>query len=245
MKVIPLLVFMFLIASMVARAQMGFFGGGANLSLAKSDALDFIVQRYNETRTDCNIFCLSGQMEDFRNISGMCFGLGWVTGGGMAFDFTWSGRNDVVHAEGTPPGFSEQQRDVKLRANSFDLGIGYTSPEGTVRPGILVSTDLGAVKTFTRAGDKTNISSVEYENTMDDLSLGFTLSGNLYFVFGDGGIGFMLRPYYQFAVFDTDFYDLNAAINSATYINDDLESQIGRLSNYGLKIMLIAGGWSG
>ncbi|HYV91300.1 MAG TPA: hypothetical protein VE978_05940 [Chitinophagales bacterium] len=233
-----------LLTGLDVSGQLFYFGAGSNLSFTKPKPLDFIIQRYNETRTDCSVLCLSDEIENFRNISGVSVLCGYVGDGGLLLEAGWAGRNDIVTAQGTPAGDVLQQRDLKLRANTLTLGLGYIAGnEANVRPGINFSMDFGSLKTFSRAGEASGIKDKKYDEITKNVNLAFSIAGNLFFLFGRTGyVGLLLKPYYQLAVFDIDFSDLNAAINPATFVDDDLDSQKGKVSTYGITIAIILAG---
>lgn len=237
MKVIGLTTCLLLL-SLLSFAQLLYLSAGSNLSFTNCAPLDFVVQRYNDTRT-----YLSDPMDEFDNISGVGITAGMLTEDGLLFEMRWAGRNQVVSAQGIPAGETLQERDLKLRANSYGIGIGYAMPKGNFRPGLDASIDFGAVKTYTRTGQASEVSGTGYDEITNEINIGATMAGNIFILFNkDQTWGILLKPYYQYYFSKNDFSELNAAINPNTAIDDDPEAQVGKLNNYGVMMLLVLGG---
>jgi hypothetical protein len=81
MKTIVLSIFLSF-ASFIPPTQSLYLGAGSNLSCTKCDPFDFVIQRYNETRT-----YQSDEMENFRNISIVSVNAGMAAEEGLMRSF--------------------------------------------------------------------------------------------------------------------------------------------------------------
>lgn len=232
------LLFLFISTSTLFSQNFRLVGGlGANFSRASLDGLNFVLNRYNETRQG-----RSGQatvtrpMQDIKSLSGVTLQLGFnaefESGLIIATGLTRVGRRGSTYAEVTDINNRAGRRDVRYTANSYNIELG-TGFSLFGRGYFLIggSTDFFNAKNYTRLNDN------DYEEVMSDLSLGFSLFTDLS-IFLSKNIAIGVKPYYQLGLLKNDFTPLNRAINSSTYTNDDFEDVWSSPSNVGVQFML-------
>ncbi len=235
MKKILLLVLLPSIIATTAYSQILYFGGGGNFSFVNNGSLDFVIGRYNDTRSFLDI-----RMKDFNYLRGAIINVGGVTENGFTFEMSWTGRHWKRFAEGVDVTNTLVHRDVKLRNNSLSLGMGYTRvKESVFCPGLLALFDFGSFKAFTRVGPADQVGDTDYDRVMKGLQLGMTFMLNLMIAGKDKPIGFAIRPYYQVHLFALDFQKLNEAINSNTAADDLGEDLTKGLHNFGIQAVFL------
>jgi len=211
-----------------------YLGGGMNFSFINIESLNFVVDRYNETRTDCSVFCLTETMNSIDNFLGGAASIGYVTRSGFTYEFTWAGRNRKTSATGVFYTGNAATRDVKIRDNSYNLGFGYTGfLEQVIRFGFLVSYDFGSFREFTR------VSQDDFELVQKTLQLGMTFTLNLMVTGKKSAVGCAVRPYYQVGMFDVNFQELNMAINPTTAAADEDHNLKEKNHHPGIQVMVM------
>lgn len=225
---------LFLGISVSANSQW-YIGAGFNLGFPKIDSLNYIIDRYNETRT-----WLDNELDQIKYTKGLVISTGGVVEG-MLFDINWVGRNKTVIAEGIQPINSQPaQRELKFKMNTITFGYGMTI--GSPNIGLGLTTDIGIIKVLTRVSDPATIKDLEFEQILNQWSVGSTIYLQLILAdMSNAGIGIILRPYYQFPWFLTDFVDVNNAINPATSWNDPWQIN-SRASSFGVQLIAILHG---
>ena len=152
---------------------------------------------------------------------------------------SWVGRHQTVSARGVAPANGQEaQRDVKVRSNSFNIGLGGCGTSSFGQFGAGVSMDFGSFKVMTRVAFPDEISATEYDKIVNELEIYSSLFlhimvGNM----GNTGIGVILRPYVQLPWFLVDVAPVNDAINSYTSSNDPWQIQT-RAVVFGGQILL-------
>jgi len=219
----------------IAEAQTYYIGGGENFSFINIESLDFVVNRYNETRS-----YLSQPMDDFNYMRGGTVNAGYVSQGGLTMELAWVGRHMKQAAEGVDNTGTLQRREVKVRNNTTNFGFGYTYVrESVFCPGILASFDFGSLKSFTRVAPAADIKDTDFEQVMKDIQLGMSFTLNLMIAAKEKPWGLAVRPYYQLQFFGVDYQDLNLAINPATANADYDEDLMEANSNFGVQVALM------
>lgn len=236
-KFFSTLVFFLIFCSSVFSQEFRFVGGiGANFSRGDLDGLNFVLNRYNQTRQgQTGAAKITRPMQDINAL----VGIGWQLGINIEFsnDFIMAaglnrvGRRGSTFAEGTDINNSTVRRDVRYTANTynFDFGLGKVLDGGYLLFG--ASVDFYNAKAYTRVNNN------DYENVMTDLGLGASFFADLTFFLSDN-VAIGLKPYYQFGLLKNDFSDLNQAINPATYTNDDFEDLQSLPNNIGVQLQL-------
>lgn len=229
LKHLALLVTLFLTVG-AAQAQEGlFFRLGYNQTYAQLDSLNYIIGRYNDTRS-----WLTKEMQEIHTPAGIAIQAGyagqkWVT------EFAFVGRWQRVKAQGDQNGNIES-RFVRYGASTFEAGIARRL---TPFMQLGLSLDIGAIKVRTRTSSSQASSTQVYY----DAVRGTTLGNSLYLQFGipiSDILSLDIRPYYHFNWIATDFAPLNQAINPFTYVPDP-DFIVSRTSHVGLRIMV--SGW--
>jgi hypothetical protein len=128
--------------------SQGFYyaGGGYNAAFLKSEGLDYVINRYNETRP-----YLDETMPSPHFYDGLTFHFG---GAANAFfwDFGFTYRSCVVSATGVDASGTEQQRDVKNKWNTFDVGLGVNLGNSDTKALMIgINNGLNSEKSLSRA----------------------------------------------------------------------------------------------
>ena len=219
-------------------------GLGFNASRGSYRGLNFVLDRYNQTRQgQAGAAKVNTQMGNIN----LQTGIGWQFGLLVLPDedeglLLYTGINRIGRAGSTYATVTNinggtDRRDVRFTANSvnFELGLGgsYDYYMGMVGG----SLDLITTKAYTK------INGGDYKNVMKDDAIGlsffidFSVSVSEYVAVG-------IKPYWQMVIIETDFTDLNRAINPATYSRDDYSDVSSSTSNFGAQLQLrfIVGG---
>ena len=206
---------------------------GYNLGYAKLGGLNYVVDRYNETRT-----WLTDDMDDFHLPNGFCASLGG-SNRKLMFDLTWVGRHMTRSAGGPQPTNGKMgQREIKWRFNTFNFGLGVALGKTKYsRVNIGVSFDFGTEKVFTRVGEEGVFNPEEFQEVEKELMLGSTLFMQIILSPGIPGALF-IRPYVQFPYFGTNVGNAAYNINSATYQNDDITMYDSNSWNAGVQLQI-------
>ncbi len=216
-------------------AQIFYMGGGENFSFINIESLDFVVNRYNETRT-----YLTKEMDDFSYMRGGTVNLGFVGESGLTLEMAWVGRHMKQYAEGVDNTNTLQRRDLKIRNNTFNIGGGYTfARESVFCPGILATFDFGSFRSFTRIAPADDIKDADFDQISKDTQLGLSFMLNLMIAAKEKPWGIAIRPYYQVQLFGVDYQELNFAINPATASADYTEDLSEPNSNFGVQVTLM------
>ena len=220
-----------LLFTLMANAQTPYIAGGANFSFINNGSLDYVIKSYNEQRMGK----LTKQMDDFGFMHGATVNAGLIGQTGLTLEIAWVGRHVKHSAESV-----DSTRDLKLRNNSFNMGFGYSlANESVFCPGLLMSFDFGSFKSFTRVGPSDDIGDIDYDRMQKETQLGITFTLNLMITGKEKPIGFAVRPYYQFQVFNVDFQELNYILNPHSAQADlalDLSESLG---NFGVQAVLV------
>ena len=194
-----------------------YFTGGYNFNFPNASSVNFIIDRYNDTRS-----YLTTKMDNINSMTGFDLSVGGVLNdmileAGLTFK-----SSGVKYAEGTVSGIP-YRRDFKVSNFFVDLGIGYLmESKSPVKFGFGLFTDIGSFTYKTRVYN-VNETPPDYTDvtpTSSSLALGFTPTLFLNANFNDN-IGISIRPYYLAQVFSQDLTDVNAALNPSTWQNDE------------------------
>ncbi len=225
--------------------SMKIFGGlGFSASRGSYKGLNFVLDRYNQTRQgQSGAANVNTSMGNIRFLSGVSWQFGLLVlpdedeGLLLYTGINRIGRAGSTYATVTNINGGTDRRDVRFTANSvnFELGLGgsYDYYMGMVGG----SLDLITTKAYTK------INGGDYKNVMKDDAIGlsffidFSVSVSEFVAVG-------IKPYWQLVIIETDFTDLNRAINPATYSRDDYKDATSPTSNVGAQVQLrfIVGG---
>jgi len=220
-----------------AQAQSyNYFAIGYNASMLSSDGLNYVVDRYNETRTYLDVTMPHPQYFD-----GLAVRFG-ASPGVILADFGFTGQSCKVSASGVDVTATEVQRDLKDKWNTYDVGLGFNLLK---RDNAIIALGanfgINSEKIYTRVDAPENIKDQDFELVQKTFKVG--IAPFLQFmILGDNGSGLLLRPYYAWSPMPTDYAALNAAINPATYANDP-ETIEGTLTGFGVNITLVHVNW--
>ncbi len=237
MKSIFLIAIAFTLAMPAAFSQsVELVGGiGVNASQGKYKGLNFVLNRYNQTRQgQSGAAKVQTAMGTINSLTGISWQLGLTVVDENLVFYTGVnriGRAGSTFSKVTDINGSTGQRDVRFTANSVNLELGLGARNKRFM-GI-----LGGSLDFIKNKAYTKLNSNEYNKVMDEFNLGFTFFADIN-VFVSKNFALSVKPYWQAVLIDTDFTDLNRAINPATYYNDDYEDVSSSASNIGLQIQL-------
>jgi len=214
-------------------AQTGYFSFGYNGNMFQSEKLDFVIDRYNETRTFLDV-----TMEYPHYLDGFDI----HAGGGkqVIFDFGFSWRSSYVHASGVDASGINQQRDLKYKFGAFDIALAVNvTGDAETKLAIGYNQTLGSEKVYSRVAPVEEVENTDYEKMLIDFNPGGDVFLQLLLPFSGSG-GLIIKPYYHFSYGKTDYAPLNNTLNPATAGADDpvLESRLG---GFGASIMLAVG----
>ncbi len=209
-----------------------YFGAGYNASVLHSDGLDYVIDRYNETRT-----YLDDEMEYCRYYDGITTHVGG-TASAFAWDFGFTQRASTVSASGEDVTGTIQQRDLKSKWNTWDIGLGVClGAEDNFALMIGINTGIDSEKQLTRADSPENINTANFEKVNSQYKVGFEPFVQ-FIAATDNGFGIMFKPYFSWTPVTTDYYELNSYINPYTYANDPMTIE-GRLTGFGISLSLL------
>lgn len=210
-----------------------YLGLGYNMGFLRSEGLDFVVDRYNETRP-----YLNDQMEQPRYFDGFAIH-GGVGRGLLLLNLGYTQQSSKVSAEGTDATATTVQRDLKNKWNTFDLGIGLNIADGDRGAfGLGVNMGLNSEKALTRTGAPDDIGKEKFEEVQKQFKVGFSPFVQIILT-GDSGTGLLIRPYYAWSPMTTDYTELNAAINPATAAGDPTPLE-GDLKGFGITLLVVS-----
>lgn len=216
-----------------ARAQgYDYFGIGYNAALLKSEGLDFVVDRYNETRP-----YLTTQMPHPQYFDGISIH-GGVGKGALLLNFGYTQQSCVVSASGIDATGVEIQRDLKDKWNTIDVGLGVNLGNSETKALALgVNFGLNSEKSLTRSDIPDDIGKANFEQVQKQFKIG--ISPFLQFIVAsDGGAGLLIRPYYAWSPVKTEYSELNGFINPYTAVGDPYPIE-GTLQGFGVTVLLV------
>jgi len=198
------------------------FGIGYGTGIhTKAGGLDFVIGRYNDTRS-----FLIKRMAVPKVFRGMSYSMEiFYPKGVMTMD--WISRKSDVTAE---VGSTQQIRNFRFRVNTFNFGYGKKLGHGSSSPkGKYLGIDFStiSIKNYTRIY-KMDDDKPEYSKINWDLVVGF--SPFLQFT----GTRFTAKIYYQIMLSQANYWDVNLKINPNTWFKDDYDSNKGKTSSLGL-----------
>jgi len=193
--------------------------------------LDFVIDRYNQTRTAI----LTKNMDKITSLSGIVYSFGYNLGeGGFEVEIP-NLKSPTVTAE-----TSTQIRELYMKMSGFELNAFYGKQIFEQGPlfgflGGAISVDKSDPTIFTRIYNK-GASAGDFGEVKAGGSVGMGLGPFVavhlalpsVIIFGE------VRPFYKFSITGADFYDVNRALNPNTWFNDDVESLSGSMSYYGV-----------
>jgi hypothetical protein len=217
-----------------------FIGPGLNWNSFDHTGLDFVIQRYNDTRQGKpGQFRLTRKMDDITSMLGYNVGLGWVSNkydNGLLYTMYYQTASGSATAEGFAPtdtfNLFLQRRDLKSTLGNFGMGMGFMpiqTPVLDIGIGGQINMDFLKIESRTNNGPFSELTS----------QLGF--GGSVYMLFNfflSKKIPFCVsaQPYYFFDLLPSDMSEVNESINNATYQADSDKDQKGKMSHLGLQV---------
>ena len=215
----------------LALSQSGMLttGLGYNASFVNAKSANFVIDRYNETRT-----WLSKPMEHITYMDGISWN---ATGtiGVFLIDFNYNHRATVISAEGDN-GNGMMRRDIKVKDGSFGFGIGLNIIESNPTIGLGFDADIGRLSFKSRMYKPEISAEGNYEELDAILTSGGTVWIQTMIYGGDHGVGLAIRPYYHFDFSDYNYQWFNQSINPDTY-HLDKDDQHDKLNHFGIQIL--------
>jgi len=213
-----------------------YFGIGYNFNSSFKEPLDYLVQRYNETRPS---LLTKTKMETPSNMSGMSFSFG-VFYSKILFDMEYAYKYSSTMIAEAASGDITQKREVKIFGKSLNLGINYVLGERNFyfMPGF--SFDFNFMPVESRIYNVNNTEPPSYENISEAGGGSFSNSvfmftPNIHFDYQmSGNLFISLKPYYSFSLGELDYSYLNEQINPNTYQNDPADKTSSNISYFGI-----------
>jgi len=219
-----------LVNNVRAQDYNAYFSGGYGFSFGSYKGFDEFVNNYNSTRT-----WLDKPMPKAWELDGFCFGGGFNTDN-LLVDFQWTGRHHVFEASGTQLSGVYGYRQVKYRANTFNIGIGVGQGRPPAKVFFGASLDFGFNHMYTRTWLKGE-DKPDFESTLDSKqSLATTIFLDMRF---GRKLSFGIKPYYQIHFFKHDFNNEEAMINESnnTFYLDDPKYDSAP-NNFGIELKI-------
>jgi hypothetical protein len=213
-------------------AQYGYIALGYNGNYLSAENLDFVIDRYNETRV-----YLDDQMEYPHYLDGFDIHIGG--GDKVLVDVGYTWRSAKVSASGVDASLTEQQRDLKFKFGAFDFGLGFNVINSGTVVSIGYNLTVGTEKYFSRLAPVGDVDKEDYDLIFKSFNPGGDVFIQFLFPFSDNN-SLLIKPYYHFSYVVTDYAALNEALNPATASFDEpiLESQLG---GFGCSVMISVG----
>ena len=232
MKKIFLGITLFFTITTTIFGQSMYLEGGFGMQFTKPDGLNFVVDRYNETRP-----FLTEEMEHFNNLDGFNYGFLAIVDH-LAFEAIYTHRSQTRSAVGIDATNQEVERRLRAVMNGLGLGLGYGLTEDGFS--IIFSTRLNtsALRIRTKVGSTDEIGSQDWDEDIYN-SLIFDLDFNIKIILKY----ITIEPYYTFDILPSlnNMAEVNETINPNTFQNDSNELPFqGR--GFGLKFLFLLGG---
>jgi len=193
----------------------------------KTDGIDFVIDRYNNTRPD-----LIKQMNKPKYFHGFNYSIELIREK-FLIDCEWVGRKSSLYSEIENPIIGITTRDIKFKVNSIHLGIGYKIGRDKKQKGFYAGSDLvfATSKQLTSVQKSFWIIGVTQEGSAkikSDINIG--ISPFIYFV----GKHFSNKLYLQLLFLDQSYQNLNRTINPNSWALDNPSSSKGKIHSIGI-----------
>jgi hypothetical protein len=219
-----------------------FIGGGFAVNTFSHNGLDYVIDRYNETRQGKpGQFRLTQNMDKIHSMFGYEVGFGWVSNkydNGLFYTMNFQRTSGTSHGEGYTPldtlNLNLQTRDLKASLDNFAMGIGLIPIQTPV-----LDIGFGMQMNMPILNFYTSLNSGSYEKIeyVDQIGFGggFYMLFN-FFLFKGFPLNLSAQPYYFFDFIPSDMSGLSEEINPATYTNDEEKKLKGKMSQFGLQV---------
>lgn len=205
-------------------AQFASFSAGYNCHFASPEGLNYIVDRYNETRPQ-----LTEQMEQFTHLDGFCFST-FLGAGIFGLDFGYDHRSQNRSAMGLNRINQPLEREVRVAINTGNFGLYTAIPRDNDLFAIGSRVNFGGVKVKSRLARTEVIEDEEWTELYQELYADFDI--NLKYI----------RKNLAFEVYyliggNKNIAEVNEKLNPDTYQNDPAEINF-RPNGFGVKLKL-------
>ncbi len=184
---------------------------GFNMHFTTPNGLNYVVDRYNETRS-----FLEEDMQHFNNLDGFTYGI-FFAAKPLLLEVGFDHRSQTRSATGFNNSNILTQRDLRIVINTLNLGLGLgdwlIQDKALIKFGGRIN--LGGIRVRTRVGTEENIKDEEWDDVNSGLYMDFDIGVKIITKY------FWIEPYYTISPKNfTDVSDVNAAINPNTYQDD-------------------------
>jgi hypothetical protein len=212
------------------------FAVGYRVGSGTFKPLDFVIGRYNDTRS-----YLTKKMDKVSSLSGIVYSIGYNFGeGGFELELP-NLKSETVSAEGIQPANQTAVvRELYMKMSGFELNFSYAAP--IFQSGALfgfvggsASVDKADPTIYTRLYNKGttpgDFGQVKAGGSVG-MGIGPLLAVHLalpsVMLFGE------VRPFYKFSITGADFYDVNRLLNPDTWTRDDIDDTQGSMNYLGV-----------
>jgi hypothetical protein len=229
----PLLLILLCVITTSSKAQLFGFGLGYSFNFISPDSFNYVIDRYNETRTWLDV-----PMENLVVTRGISINVEGKTGA-LFYDMGYNWQRARTYGQGTAPASQTLgRRDLRLKMDTYHVSIGggYSGAVLSLLAG--VSVELGNVVAQTRVGTPEEVSGLKWENAVKEFNVYFTPLAQILVGPSEKFVRLGIEPYYRLAPMQVDFFALNQAINPDTYTNDPpmLNASMG---GFGFKVFVL------
>lgn len=207
------------------------FGVGYRVGSGTFKPLDFVIKRYNETRSAI----LTKKMDNISSVSGIVYSVGYNFG-----EFGFEVEIPKLKSSTVTAETSTQIREVYMELNGVEFNSLFGKEvfnDGALHGffGGSLSVDNVSPSIFTRIYNKNttagSFSEVEAKSAVN-LGIGPVFAVHLMFpsviFFAEA------KPFYKFSLIGADFYNVNATLNPNTWYNDDIDETTGSMNYFGI-----------
>ncbi len=221
---------LFAIGQDVMDYQEYYLGTGYSVGIGKFSQINHVLDKFNEREIQEKDFT------GFRSPNGIAFAMGTT----QTFFNVEAGFVQIQQRRKTTYNDNNNllQRDVRLRMNSYYLGIGIFLPVNRgFGIGAGVNGDYYNLKLSTRIGNEGNMSRVAFITPSSGSTYGTSVELKFYFGdMNDHGTKLMIKPYYSIMFNDFDVTDLDNTINGENSADDSDSNQ--NLSHFGITFLI-------
>ncbi len=207
------------------------FAVGYRVGSGTFTPLDFVIGRYNDTRTAI----LTKKMDKITSLSGPVYSVGYNYGE-FGFEIEIPNlKSETVSAE-----TSTSIRELYMKMSGFEINFSYGKQifkEGALYGfiGGSLSVDKADPTILTRTYNKTATAPTYSEiKAGGSINMGIGPYVSAHLAFTSLAIFAEVRPFYKFSVTGADFYDVNAYLNQYTFFNDNIDDTKGSMNYFGV-----------
>lgn len=201
-------------------------GGGYNQVNVNADGLNFVIDKFNESRRLVGDQAMKN-IQTVTGFSGFLGTYGYFGEKSFFLEFRYGGAGQNLRATERLAGRPPIEYDLRFDMHHIQLGFGLMA---TSTPyfgiGLGFAPDLG----IQIVNDKTGGGSTEIINNFNS-GVSFLLP--VYALLGPIMLG--VRPYYTLQLSNSDYTELNARLNPATFANSPADTQVSRFNHFGIE----------